>query len=178
MNRREALRTTAALGVAGAGLVGGSSGPRLGAARAAALPGGWRSLRLEFDVGSTEPGVSILRAGMGMAQRGDQFMADGQIYAAEAPSGPPIGYWQCNAVWIATQGDTSVPHTLFCLFWYELDGRGAITGPSNRAGMNPLAHVGAVTGGAGEFLGALGSWTQAPSIQGRTRQIFDLLLPS
>jgi len=121
--------------------------------------------------------VTTLRADSGTPQRGDFFHTSGLLLAPGQTEGPEIGEWQCRAVWTSSQGDMSARHNLYCTFFYELFGRGAIAGITNRGGAEPLSHIGAVVGGTGEFFGASGSWQQEPVRAGVTRQVFDLILP-
>ena len=181
VSRRVALRTGAAAGAAGAALTVSAAAPN----RAAAQDGAWRTEHLEVDFAPHDP-ISITVAGGGPPQRGDWFYIDAPIYAAGDMGGAEIGTYQCFGAWTAASDDTEAPTQRLTTVQFVLDD-GSIMGLINEAGTE--LHVGAVQGGTGKYIGALGTFTQNPppaSPDGAAatpapagfRAAFDLILPN
>ncbi len=181
MDRRMALRAAVPLAAGGAGLALAGHGVAAAPAQASA----WTAMHLELDFIAGPPGaVSITLAGGGPAQRGDWFYVDADIFAMDDGGGTKIGFYQCFGAWTNAGTETSAPDQRLNLVQFHLDNRGAIFGVINEAGGMQAQLVGAITGGTGEFLGALGSFRQ-PIIQPATgatpqinRGVLDLLLPN
>lgn len=156
-----------------------------------ATPTGMRREQYEVDWAPVDP-VSITRAGGGPPQRGDHFYVDGPIYAAGDVNGTQIGVYQCFGAWTAAADDVDAPNQRLTSVQFLFDD-GSIVGMINEAGM-VFAHIGAVQGGTGRFLGASGTFNQAslnapgpdpsPGAPGTPgtgqyvlRTTFDLILP-
>jgi hypothetical protein len=180
LSRRAALRIGSRVSAVGAGLALGATWPS--STPALAVPVGWRKEHLE--VGFIPVGaVSIVRAGSGPPQRGDAYFNEGLIYGEVTASGegrgPQIGIYRCFGPWVSASTDTTIRENRFTVVEYHLTGRGLITGLIDEGGSDGSAHIGAVHGGTGEFIGALGVFRQVvmgtPAVA--VQVPFDLLLP-
>jgi hypothetical protein len=169
----------------GAGLMVGATSALIGPTTAAAQAG-WRTVHLEIDAGLVTA-VNLLRAGSGPPQPGDHLHHSASLYAVGdvtptgEGSGPPIGLYECFGVWTHPGTDTTSHHNRLVTAKFDLFGRGLIAGLVYEGGADPNAYVGAVQGGTGEFLGALGTFQQriiATSPVTLVRAVFDLILPS
>ena len=186
ITRRTALQAGAA-SIAGVSMTAGPV-----RARQDATPAGMRSEHLEVVFTPVEP-VSITRAGGGPPQRGDHFYVDAAIYAADDVNGTRIGTYQCFGVWTASADDVDAPTQRLTTVQFQFED-GVITGLVNEAGTTES--TGVIQGGAGRFLGAIGTVKQlsvqppgpeavsTPNIPGTPnpgqyvlRGVFDLLLP-
>jgi len=166
----------------GVGLVAGGALPAQAAAPIQRAR--WTTLHLELDITPVNP-VSVVRAGSGPPQCGDSFYVEGPIFATGDAGGARIGKYQCFGPWTADSNDSGAPDNRLTTVEVTLDGRVAIMGLINETTMGSQAGiVGAVHGGTGEFLAALGSFHQprmmVPGADGGTvavlRGIFDLVL--
>jgi hypothetical protein len=115
-----------------------------------------RSEHLEFVFTPVDP-VSITRAGGGPPQRGDYFYVDGPIYAAGDVNGTRIGTYQCFGAWVAAADDVDAPIQRLTTVQFQF-ADGLITALVNEAGTTGA--YGAVQGGNGRFLGAIGTVQQ------------------
>ena len=194
-SRRAALRRLGAGGIA-AGLLGAVGLERRAAAQSgtpAPATVTWESLHLEVDLIPDAP-VSIVRAGSGPPQRGDHFYNSAKIFAAGDAGGTQIGTYECFGPWTHPGTEQGAKDNRLTAVQYQLSD-GVIAGLINEtAPAVTAANVGSILGGAGAYLGALGSFTQvvissggpaasptagatpkaAPTVQ---RGTFDLLLP-
>jgi hypothetical protein len=127
--------------------------------RVAAQDGAWRMEHLEVDFAPHDP-VSITRAGGGPPQRGDWFYIDAPIFAADDVNGAQIGVYQCFGAWTAASDDTEAPTLRLTTVQFRLD-EGSIMGLINEFGTE--FSVGAVQGGTGSYIGALGTFQQNPA---------------
>jgi hypothetical protein len=155
VSRRAAIQAGAAAGAAGVGLAISVTGPN----RLAAQDGAWRTEHLEVDFAPHDP-VSITRAGGGPPQRGDWFYIDAPIFAANGVNGVQIGVYQCFGAWTAASDDTEAPTLRLTTVQFRLD-EGSIMGLINEFGTE--FSVGAVQGGTGSYIGALGTFQQNPA---------------
>ena len=190
ITRRTALQAGAAAGVAGVSMAAGAAGPVR--ATQDATPSGMRREHLEVVFTPVEP-VSITRAGGGPPQRGDHFYVDGAIYAVDDVNGTRIGTYQCFGAWTAAADDLEAPIQRLTTVQFQL-ADGIITALVNEAGTTGA--FGAIQGGNGRFLGAIGTVQQIgvqppgpaedapPNIPGTPnpgqyvlRAVFDLMLP-
>jgi len=153
INRRTALRAGAAAGAAGMSVAAGAGG----SVRAIqdATPSRMRSEHLEVEFTPVNP-VSITLAGGGPPQRGDHFYVDAAIYAAGDVNGTRIGTYQCFGVWTAAD-DVDAPTQRLTTVQFQFED-GVITGLVNEAGTTESG--GAIQGGTGRFLGAIGTVKQ------------------
>ena len=151
-----APRPGAAASVAGVGMTVATVGP----ARAAqdATPAGTRAETLEVLYTPVDP-VSIVRAGSGPPQRGDHFYLDAPIFAVGDVNGTQIGTYQCFGAWTAAADASDAPNQRLTTVTFLLDD-GAIMGITHEGGANTGRHVGAVQGGTGRYVGALGTFQQ------------------
>jgi hypothetical protein len=186
LSRRAALRIGALTGVVGAGLAAGTGGAILSPAPPAhAQAGAWRQEKLEVDFTPVEP-ISMVRAGSGPPQRGDWFYIDAPIFPMGQIGTTQIGTYQCFGAWTRTASDPDVLDQRFTSVQFRFDD-GAIMGIINEGGKDPSAHVGAVQGGTGRFVGALGTFRQinltgvisgvTPG-QAAVRGVLELMLPN
>ncbi len=155
VSRRAAMQAGAVVGAAGVGLAISVVGPN----RVAAQDGPWRTEHLEVDFAPHDP-ISITRAGGGPPQRGDSFYIDGPIYAANDVNGAQLGTYQCFGAWTAASDDTEAPTLRLTTVQFRLDD-GSIMGLINEFGTE--LSVGAVQGGTGKYIGALGTFKQDPA---------------
>jgi len=127
-------------------------------------PTGWRTehLEVEFTPGTPLPGVTIPRAGSGPPQRGDWFYIDSPLYAAGDAGGTQIGTYQCFGAWTQAATDTAAHDLRLTTIQFRFDD-GAIMGLINELGDDPSATFGAVQGGTGRYIGALGTFQQLPA---------------
>jgi hypothetical protein len=190
ISRRTALRAGAAAGAAGVSMTIGAAG----SVRASQddTPPGMRSEHFEVVYTPVDP-VSITRAGGGPPQRGDYFYVDGPIYASGDVNGTRIGTYQCFGAWTAAADDLDAPIQRLTTVQFQL-ADGIITALVNEAGTTGA--FGAIQGGNGRFLGAIGTVQQIgvqppgpaedapPNIPGTPnpgqyvlRAVFDLMLP-
>jgi hypothetical protein len=178
-----ALRSGGVVGAAGIGLAISAAGPN----RVAAQDGAWRTEHLEVYFAPHDP-ISITRAGNGPPQRGDSFYIDGPIYEINDVNSAQIGTYQCFGVWTAASDDTEAPSLRLTTVQFRLDD-GSIMGLVNEFGTEP--YLGAVQGGTGTYIGALGTFKQDPAPAAATpvagtpapaqavfRATLDLLLPN
>lgn len=179
-SRRAALCLSARMSAVAAGIAIGALGST--PTSAVAAPMGWRKEHL--DVGFIPVGaVSIVRAGSGPPQRGDTYFNEGKIHADVTDTGegvgPQIGVYRCFGPWVSASTETTLPENRFTVVEYHLFDRGLITGLINEGGSDGSAHIGAVHGGTGDFVGALGTFRQMllgnPTVA--VKAPFDLLLP-
>jgi hypothetical protein len=156
----------------------------------------WQTMHLEVDFVPQHP-VSITAAGGGPPQRGDWFFVDAPIYKPDDTNGTPIGTYLCFGAWTAAATANAAPNQRLTTVQYHL-ADGSVMGLINEGG--PIANqpnvLGAVQGGTGAYVGAIGTFTQhtlAPTgtvagtiaTPGATpaptaspvRAIFDLLMP-
>lgn len=189
-NRRQALRMGAAVGAAGAGVAAGLSGPGSAPAPAQAQASAWKTMHLELDV-VTATNEFITQAGSGPPQRGDWQYADGKIYAGGDAGGTQLGTYQCYGGWTSAFSDTGLAGNRLVAIQFLLSGRGSIMGMINEGSPDASKNlVGAVSGGTGDFTGALGTFQQfilmpptPTSTAGRNQGavlhgVFDLMLPN
>jgi hypothetical protein len=187
LSRRVALRTGAAAGAAGIGLAVASTARGRAIAQGTA-PVGWRTEHLEVDFTPEDP-VTITRAGDGPPQRGDWFYIDAPIYAAGDAGGTQIGTYQCFGAWTTSADDVEAHDQRLTTVQFRFDD-GTIAGLINEFGADPTTTFGAVQGGTGAYIGALGSFQQLPGDPPATpaggtpaaamnvvRAVFELLLP-
>ena len=197
ITRRTALRAGAAVGAAGLSATAAAAG----SAHAVqdATPAGMRRERYEVDWAPVDP-VSITRAGGGPPQRGDHFYVDGPIYAAGDVNGTQIGVYECFGAWTAAADDVDAPFQRLTSVQFRFED-GSIVGMINEAGTGAGigavdgGALGAVQGGTGRFLGAIGTFDQrglnppgpdpspgAPGTPGPgqyvLRTTFDLIFPA
>jgi hypothetical protein len=182
---RRSRRTAIRAGAVGVGLLAGATGALIGPPTAAAQSG-WRMEHLEIDAGTTTA-IDFLRAGSGPPQPGDYLHHSAPLYAAgdvtptgEA-TGPQIGLYECFGVWTHAGTDTTSHHNRLVTAKFDLFDRGLIVGVVYEGGVDPNAYVGAVQGGTGEFVGALGTFQQrvvSTMPARRVRAVFDLMLPN
>ena len=163
ISRRAALVRGGAAGAAAAAIGALGLGHQARAQDAMAAPAGWHAMRVEVSQIPHDP-VNITVAGSGPPQRGDHFYIDAPLYARGDEMGAEIGVYRCFGVWIAAADDTSAPAQRLTTVEYILFGDGIIFGIVNEAGVDPNAHVGAVQGGTGPYVGALGTFTQISRI--------------
>jgi hypothetical protein len=173
------MQAGAVAGAAGVGLALSAVGPN----QVAAQDGAWRTEHLEVDFAPHDP-VSITLAGSGPPQRGDTFYIDAPIYAADDIGGAQIGTYQCFGFWNAADDDTEAPTLRLTTVQFRFDD-GSIMGLINEFGT--AQSVGAVQGGTGTYLGALGTFTQQPPPEPTDaatpapagfRATFELILPN
>lgn len=183
LSRRAALRAGATIGAVGAGLAVGAAGTMPGVASAA--PAGWRREHLEVEFTPVNA-ASVVRAGSGPPQRGDTFYVDAPIYPVGQVGARQIGEYQCFGAWTNLSSDTGARDLRLTTVQFHLFGRGIIMGLINEGGAAPSDHIGAVQGGTGAFIGALGIFRQVSLSGGTTgvtagqqvvRGLFDLILP-
>jgi hypothetical protein len=189
ISRRAVLQAGAAAGAAGMNIAAVVANP----ARASQndnLPG-MRSEHFEVVYTPVDP-VSITLAGGGPPQRGDYFYVDGPIYASGDVNGTRIGTYQCFGAWTAAADDVDAPIQRLTTVQFQL-ADGIITALVNEAGTTGA--FGAIQGGNGRFLGAIGTVQQigvqppgpdvaTPNVPGTPnpgqyvlRAVFDLMLP-
>ncbi|MEA2584725.1 MAG: hypothetical protein QOF33_2810 [Thermomicrobiales bacterium] len=187
-SRRTALGRFAAGGLAAAALAAVGTNRR--AAAQGAAPAGWRTEHLEFDVTPQDP-VTIPRAGSGPPQRGDWFYVDAPIYAAGDVGGTQIGTYQCFGAWTHASNETAAHDLRLTTVQFQFDD-GNIMGLINELGADPTTTFGAVQGGTGAYIGALGTFQQLPGeppatpsagtppavVPNVVRTTFDLILPN
>src|SRR5687767_10330021 len=123
-----------------------------------AAPAGWHAQRVEVTFVPHDP-VSITLAGGGPPQRGDHFYIDAPIYAMGDEAGAEIGTYQCFGAWTTAADDTSAHDQRLTTVHFMLQD-GSIFGLINEAGADAAAHVGAVQGGSGAYVGAFGTFRQ------------------
>lgn len=188
LNRRQALRIGGAIGAAVAGIAAALRGPGSTPAQAQAQASPWRMMHLEIDaVVDPATAATITQAGGGPPQTGDWFSILGKLYDVGRIGGPQIGVYQCMGAWTAAPTDPAAPDWRLTVVQYRFSGRGAIMGVINEQDANGDNLVGAVSGGTGEFAGALGTFRQ-PAIAGSVagvsggeeafHPVFDLFLPN
>jgi hypothetical protein len=189
ISRRAVLQAGATAGAAGMNIAAVAANP----ARATQddNPPGMRSEHFEVVFTPVDP-VSITLAGGGPPQRGDYFYVDGPIYASGDVNGVRIGTYQCFGAWTAAADDVDAPTQRLTTVQFQL-ADGIITALVNEAGTTGA--FGAIQGGNGRFLGAIGTVQQigvqppgpdvaTPNVPGTPnpgqyvlRAIFDLMLP-
>jgi hypothetical protein len=190
ISRRAVLQAGAAAGAAGMNLAAVTANP----VRATQddTPPGMRSEHFEVVYTPVDP-VSITLAGGGPPQRGDYFYVDGPIYASGDVNGTRIGTYQCFGAWTAAADDIDAPIQRLTTVQFQL-ADGIITALVNEAGTTGA--FGAIQGGNGRFLGAIGTVQQlgvqppgpgdgtTPNVPGTPnpgqyvlRAVFDLMLP-
>ncbi len=185
LSRRTALHTGAATVAAVLGAVGLTRG----AAAQGTAPAGWRTEQLEFEITPHDP-VSIPRAGSGPPQRGDWFYVDAPIYAVGDVGGAQVGTYQCFGAWTHAVDDETAHDQRLTTVQFRFDD-GNIMGLINELGADPTTTFGAVQGGTGAYIGALGTFQQLPGTPPATPSagtppaevpnvvltVFELLLP-
>jgi hypothetical protein len=156
VTRRSAILGTSA-GTAAAML--GAVGLTRAAAQGTA-PAGWRTEHLEFEITPQDP-VTIPRAGSGPPQRGDWFYVDAPIYAVGDVGGAEVGTYQCFGAWTHNADDATAHDLRLTTVQFQFDD-GNIMGLINELGADPTTTFGAVQGGTGAYIGALGTFQQLP----------------
>jgi hypothetical protein len=186
VTRRSAVLRTSA-GTAAAVLGAVALGHRTLAQEVA--PAGWRTQHLEFEVTPQDP-VTIPRAGSGPPQRGDWFYVDAPIYAVGDVGGAQVGTYQCFGAWTHAVDDETAHDQRLTTVQFRFDD-GNIMGLINELGADPTTTYGAVQGGTGAYMGALGTFQQLPGTPPATPSagsppaevpnvvltVFELLLP-
>ena len=186
VTRRSAILRTSA-GTAAAVL--GAVGLTRAAVAQGAAPAGWRTEHLEFEITPQDP-VTIPRAGSGPPQRGDWFYVDAPIYGVGDVGGAQVGTYQCFGAWTHAADDATAHDLRLTTVQFQFED-GNIMGLINELGADPTAIFGAVQGGTGAYIGALGTFQQLPGTPPATPSAgtppaqvpnvvlttFDLLLP-
>ena len=157
LSRRTALRHT---GAATAAAVLGAVGLSRRTVAQEVASAGWRTEHLEFEITPQDP-VTIPRAGSGPPQRGDWFYVDAPIYAVGDVGGTQVGTYQCFGAWTHASDDATAHDLRLTTVQFRFDD-GTIMGLINELGADPTTTFGAVQGGTGAYIGALGSFQQLP----------------
>jgi hypothetical protein len=182
MSRRMALRAGAALTAVGAGAVVNSRGAVHSPVRgAAAQPGPWRTLQLEFDFVGVNGVVFDRLGGLNPAgtplEQGDHCNIAWRLHNPDQTDGEQMGEYHCFGPYTRSameQGQAGMDCITVARFRLA---EGTIFGivdccPPHWEG------AGAVHGGTDAYLGAFGAIRQGPVRTGIWRVAIDLYLPN